>query len=102
MHPFQGAREYKRALNAAKMEKMFAKPFICALDTHNDGVTTMAKSRGNLVDMLTGSADGEVIFWNLPEQRPVYQLNAHSGFVRGVTFASNHSLSADTHFVSTG
>jgi WD repeat and SOF domain-containing protein 1 len=84
------------------MEKMFAKPFIAALDTHNDGVTAMAKSRGNLVDMLSGSADGEIIFWNLPERRPIYQLNAHSGFVRGVTFSSNHSLAADTHFVSTG
>lgn len=28
IHPFQKAREYKRALNAAKLEKVFAKPFI--------------------------------------------------------------------------
>jgi len=38
IHPFQGAREYQRALNAAKMEKIFAKPFIQALDNHSDGV----------------------------------------------------------------
>jgi WD repeat and SOF domain-containing protein 1 len=32
IHPFQKAREYKRALNAAKLEKVFAKPFLEALD----------------------------------------------------------------------
>jgi hypothetical protein len=32
----------------------------------------MAKSRSNLVDMLSGSSDGEVIFWNLPERKAVY------------------------------
>ena len=30
-HPFQQAREYKRALNAAKLERVFAKPFIGSL-----------------------------------------------------------------------
>lgn len=29
-------------------------------------------------------------------------MNAHERFVRGVTFAGNHTLSADTIFVSTG
>ena len=56
---------------------MFAKPFIAALDTHSDGVTVMAKSRANLTDMVTGGADGEVIFWNLPEKKPIFQINAH-------------------------
>jgi WD repeat and SOF domain-containing protein 1 len=37
-HPFQSAREYQRALNAAKLEKLFAKPFLAAMDTHSDGV----------------------------------------------------------------
>ena len=62
LHPFQGAREYQRAVNAAKLEKMFAKPFIASLDTHSDGVTVMAKSRANLTDMVTGAADGELVF----------------------------------------
>ena len=48
MHPFQKAREYKRALNAAKLEKVFAKPFLNALDQHSDGVFVMAKNRYNL------------------------------------------------------
>ena len=48
------------------MEKMFAKPFLHALDNHSDGVSAMSKSHHNMTDMLSGSADGELIFWNLP------------------------------------
>ena len=62
----------------------------------------MAKSRSNLTDVLSGSADGEVIFWNIASRKPVFQLNAHQRFVRGVSFAGNHTLAADTVFVSTG
>ena len=43
LHPFQAEREYTRALNAVKLEKVFAKPFICALDGHRDGLTAVAK-----------------------------------------------------------
>ena len=68
MHPFQKAREYKRALNAVKLEKIFAKPFLGALDNHSDGVLALAKNRYNLREMISGSADGEVIFWNIPDK----------------------------------
>ena len=52
--------------------------------------------------MLTGSADGEVIYWDLVEQKARFTLNAHQNFVRGVTFSNNKALSADTVFVSCG
>ena len=32
LHPLEAAREYKRAVNAVKLERMFAKPFLGALD----------------------------------------------------------------------
>jgi WD repeat and SOF domain-containing protein 1 len=32
LHPFERAREYTRALNAVKLEKVFAKPFVAALE----------------------------------------------------------------------
>ena len=38
-HPMEEAREYKRALNAVKLEKVFAKPFLASLDGHRDGVS---------------------------------------------------------------
>ena len=62
----------------------------------------MAKSHHNLTDMLSGSADGEIIFWDLPQKKALFQMNAHYGFVRGLAFAENHSLAADTVFVSSG
>lgn len=72
IHPFQKAREYKRALNSAKLEKVFAKPFLASLDHHSDGIYAMAKNKYNLREMITGSADGEVIFWNIPERKPMF------------------------------
>jgi len=54
------------------MEKMFAKPFLHALDQHSDGVSVMAKSHHNLTDMLSGSADGEIIFWDLPQKKAIF------------------------------
>ena len=45
LHPFQKAREYKRALNSAKLEKVFAKPFLDSMGQHSDGITVMAKNK---------------------------------------------------------
>jgi WD40 repeat protein len=52
--------------------------------------------------MLSGSADGEVIFWDLPGKQARFQIDAHAGMVRGLAFAENHSLAADNIFVSSG
>jgi WD repeat and SOF domain-containing protein 1 len=64
-------------LNAAKLEKVFAKPFIAAMDDHSDGISVIAKNKYNLGDILTGSADGEIIYWNLAERKSVFTVNAH-------------------------
>jgi WD repeat and SOF domain-containing protein 1 len=72
LHPFQKAREYKRALNAAKLEKVFAKPFVCALDSHSDGINVLAKNKFDLREILSASADGEIIYWNMGERKPLF------------------------------
>ncbi len=72
------------------------------MDTHSDGVVALAKNRHNLTDMLSAAADGEVIYWNLPARKPLHIVNAHPHMVRGLCFANNRQLSADTIFVSTG
>lgn len=89
-------------MNAAKLEKIFAKPFIEALDDHSDGVTVLSKNRYHLGEMISGSADGEIIYWNLAERKSLFTINAHQNFVRGLSFANNKSLSADSIFVSSG
>lgn len=60
LHPFEVSREYTRALNATKLERVFAKPFLASLDGHRDGVNCMAKHTTSLSTLLSGSCDGEV------------------------------------------
>jgi len=84
LHPFEAPREYTRALNAAKLERVFAKPFLGSLDGHKDGVHAMCKHPTKLSTMISGSCDGEVRLWNLPKRKCIRTLNAHDGFVRGI------------------
>ena len=60
MHPFSRARERTRALNAAKMERMFAKPFVAALEGHVDAVECMVRQPDTLDMVASGSWDGGV------------------------------------------
>lgn len=60
LHPFEVSREYTRALNATKLDRVFAKPFLASLDGHRDGVNCMAKHSKSLSTLLSGSCDGEV------------------------------------------
>jgi WD repeat and SOF domain-containing protein 1 len=57
-HPFAKARERTRALNAAKMERMFAKPFLASLEGHIDGVNSVIRHPGTLSVIASASADG--------------------------------------------
>uniref|UniRef100_A0A8C7ZZS5 DDB1- and CUL4-associated factor 13 n=1 Tax=Oryzias sinensis TaxID=183150 RepID=A0A8C7ZZS5_9TELE len=84
LHPFEVAREYTRALNATKLERVFAKPFLASLDGHRDGVNCLAKHTTSLSTLLSGSCDGEVKVWNLSKRECVRTLQAHEGFVRGM------------------
>ena len=60
LHPFEAPREYTKALNAVKLERVFAKPFVGALDGHTDGVNCLARHPRSLSVLLSGSCDGEV------------------------------------------
>jgi hypothetical protein len=60
MHPFARARERTRALNAAKMARMFAKPFVGSLEGHVDAVEVMVRQPGELNVVASGSWDGGV------------------------------------------
>lgn len=58
LHPFEKPREYTRALNAVKLNKVFAKPFIGALSGHRDGIYSLAKHPTNLTSLVSGACDG--------------------------------------------
>lgn len=85
LHPFAQAREYTRALNAVKMDRMFAKPFVGALDGHSDGVyvVEMDPSRGNMV--ASGAGDGEIRIWHLPTQSSLLNIpRAHNSIIQSL------------------
>lgn len=84
LHPFEVPREYTRALNTTKLERVLAKPFLASLDGHRDAVNCMAKHATSLSTLLSGACDGEVKVWNLTKRECVRTIQAHEGFVRGM------------------
>ena len=97
LHPLEGPREYVRALNATKLERMFAKPFIGSLNGHTDGINALCKHTTRVSNILSGSCDGEIKIWSLASRECLTTINAHSGFVRGLCMNSE-----GTRFISVG
>lgn len=67
---------------------MFAKPFICALDGHNDGVHVLAKHPSRLSTVLSGALDGQVKIWLLSNKKCLTTIQAHNGPINGNPFCS--------------
>ncbi|ORX41080.1 WD40-repeat-containing domain protein [Kockovaella imperatae] len=90
LHPFAKPREYTRALNAVKIDRMFAKPFVGALGGHQDGVYCLGKDPRRVSVVAAGGGDGEVIVHSLTLRRPLLKIpNAHRGMVGGVCWTSD-------------
>jgi WD repeat and SOF domain-containing protein 1 len=89
LHPFSKPREYTRALTAAKMDRMFAKPFVDALGGHQDGVYCLAKDPRRVAVVAGGGGDGEVIVHSISLRRPLLKIpDAHRGMVGGLTWTA--------------
>lgn len=89
-HPFAAAREYQRAVVAAKLGRMMAKPLVCALEGHADAVTALAvPRRGALVQCVSGGADGDVRAWDLAGRSCVWATAAHAGAVTGIVISGD-------------
>lgn len=89
LHPFEKPREYTRALTAAKMDRMFAKPFVDALGGHQDGVYCLGKDPRRVSVVAGGGGDGEVIVHSIPMRRPLLKIpNAHRGMVGGICWTA--------------
>ncbi|CAH0553142.1 unnamed protein product [Brassicogethes aeneus] len=97
LHPLQSAREYVRALNATKLERVFAKPFIGNLDGHRDGVSSLTKHPKRLSVLLSGAFDGEIRVWDLPSRDCIREFTAHNGIVRGISYTTQCD-----HFITVG
>ncbi|KAJ3808581.1 WD40 repeat-like protein [Lentinula aff. lateritia] len=93
VHPFSRARERSRALNAAKMDRMFAKPFVGALEGHVDAVEVLAKQGDSISTVASGSWDGGVIVHNLSQRIQMARLpQGHKGKVTGLSFVGDSRL----------
>ncbi|KAL7530010.1 hypothetical protein ACHAWF_003208, partial [Thalassiosira exigua] len=88
-HPHARAREYARAVTAAKLDRMFAKPFLGELrGGHVDAVSCLAICRTHLCPAVSGGVDGTVRVWDLQNRRMVVNLEAHSRGVSGLAFGN--------------
>lgn len=93
LHPFERAREYTRALNATKLERIFAAPFLGQLGNgHVDGVYTMAKDPRSLERLASGSGDGVIKVWDLVSKDETWQTRAHEGIVKGMCWTQDRKL----------
>ena len=91
LHPLAAATEYTRALQSAKLERIFAKPFLRQLSGHIDAVTTMCVRYGDVNTVGTGSADGEVRWWRLSTgECKAIGKRAHQGAVGGIGCWGKH------------
>ncbi|XP_318219.3 DDB1- and CUL4-associated factor 13 [Anopheles gambiae] len=91
VHPFQSTREYVRALNATKLERVFAKPFVGNLDGHCDGVAVISKNFAKISLIASGAYDGDVKLWYVADKSCMMSINAHVGYCRGIAFSSDES-----------
>jgi WD repeat and SOF domain-containing protein 1 len=93
LHPLLIERERQRALNAVKLERMFAKPLVAAMAGHTDGISTLARCRTSLAPIISGAYDGELIVWSAGTKQPVLRkAGAHTGAVKGVTTSLDDRL----------
>ncbi|KAF9587621.1 hypothetical protein IFM89_004453 [Coptis chinensis] len=92
LRPLAKATECVRAVNAAKLEKIFAKPFIHAMEGHLDAVSCMAKNPKYLKGIFSGSMDGDIRLWDMASRRTVRQFPGHQGAVRGLTASTDGRL----------
>lgn len=100
LHPLAIEREYQRALNATKLERVFAKPFIGNMSGHGDIVNTLMKHQAKLSIMASGAYDGQVKIWNLATRKCLRTIQAHNSMVRAMCISrlnSNHFFSVDSN-----
>jgi WD repeat and SOF domain-containing protein 1 len=79
-------REFQRAIIAAKTDKIFAQPFVGNLAGHSDGISVFSKSSKHVSNIVSGSWDGEIRFWDLVSKKCLFSTFAHEKFVKGICF----------------
>lgn len=89
-HPLLLEREYVRALNSTKVERMLAKPFIAALSHHREGINKLAKSYTSN-NFASASYDNKVILWDLTS-RNIVSKSQLDCVINGIALDSTNNL----------
>lgn len=100
LHPLALQREYQRALNAARLERVFAKPFIGNMSGHGDVVSNLMKHQTKLSVMASGAYDGVVKIWDISTRKCMRTIQAHNSMVKSMCISrlnSNHFFSVDSN-----
>ncbi|KAK4537925.1 hypothetical protein CDCA_CDCA15G3950 [Cyanidium caldarium] len=92
LHPFERAREYQRALNAAKLERALAQPLVTTAEGHCDGVYRLATHPRRLADVASGAGDGELRVWRLSRGCLWRNTQAHGGMIVGLSSSADGRL----------
>jgi len=100
VHPLALQREYQRALNATKLERVFAKPFIGNMSGHGDVVSNLMKHQTKLSTIASGAYDGVIKIWDLTTRKCLRTIQAHNSMIRAMCISrlnSNHFFSVDSN-----
>ena len=99
LHPMSRAVEYQRAVRATKLDRTFAKPFVCAMSDHTGAVTALCRppasgtqGAAGVATALSGSSSGEVLLWDVGGRRVTRSYVGHKGEVTGVRIAPHGEL----------
>eukprot|EP00796_Vickermania_ingenoplastis_P005402 gene5402-3889_t len=80
--------EFTRAIRAAKLDRMFAKPFVAALQGHKDTIQSIATDYNSLSTVVSGAVDGGLIIWDVMTKKTRMNIEtAHRHSVDGVTIS---------------
>ncbi|CAL8086155.1 unnamed protein product [Calicophoron daubneyi] len=91
-HPFAAEREYVRAINAAKLSRMMAKPFLGALEGTTERMTCLSLNSETLELAVFGTADGKIQYWNVASRKRVFETRAHDSEIRGICHYNKSSM----------
>lgn len=89
-HPFAKEREYMRALNATKIERLLAKPFVTAFSDHKEGIFRVEKHPSK-DRILSSSFDGDTKIYDISCKKLIGSIS--TGMVsNGVSFFNDNIL----------
>ena len=89
LHLFQKQREYIRAYNAIKLDKLFSKPFLYSLSEPTDCIKSLAKNHKSLTDFASGGFDGQLLIYNLTDRKPLFNIKTNHDMIKDICYSEN-------------